>query len=314
MLLIVLISLPALSQNDSINVSILTVSEGNAVSSLFGHTAIRIKNLNNDTDKVYNFGLFDFNTTLFFYKFLAGKLQYKVAANDYFGFISHYASEKRIIYEQHLQLKAPVKKRIQDTLEYLIKPQNKYYYYQFFEKNCTTQIRDILFQNLDMTDTLNDRPSEITYRSMLIEYLKLRPWYRFAIHLIVGQFVDNNIDGFQAMALPKYFMQRLDETRISGNSIVRKKDRLTNYNLPEYLLNNLFSPFVIFSVFLVLYLKFPKLGLDKALILLTCTIGMFISVLWMTTNHVDLQDNWDVLWANPLYILFFFKTYINRAC
>ena len=310
-LLMILISIPSFGQNDSLKVSILTVSEGDAVSSLFGHTAIRIRDLNNNTDRVYNFGLFDFDTPLFSYKFLAGKLQYKVATHDYFGFISRYALEKRVIYEQHLQLQAAVKKRIQDTLEYLIKPENKYYHYEFFEKNCTSQIRDILFRNLNVTATLKEKQGKITYRDMLVEYLKLRPWYRFAIHLIIGQFVDKKIDGIQAMALPKYFMQGLDDMRVSGRSIVTKEDRITNYNLPAYLLNNLFAPFIVFFLFLVLYLKFPKIGIDKAFILFISAIGLFISVLSLITNHVELQHNWDLLWAHPLYIIFLFNSYLN---
>ncbi len=45
-------------------VSILTCGTGSEIYSLFGHTAIRIKDTENQIDEVYNYGTFDFSTPI----------------------------------------------------------------------------------------------------------------------------------------------------------------------------------------------------------------------------------------------------------
>ena len=66
--------------SENAEVSIITCGTGSEIYSLFGHTAIRIKDTENQIDEVYNYGTFDFNTPNFILKFVKGDLQYFVTS------------------------------------------------------------------------------------------------------------------------------------------------------------------------------------------------------------------------------------------
>src|SRR6476620_7089444 len=69
--------------SEGAKVSVLTCGTGNEVYSLFGHTAIRIKDPARHLDMVYNYGAFDFEAPNFVLRFSKGDLQYFVTAEDF---------------------------------------------------------------------------------------------------------------------------------------------------------------------------------------------------------------------------------------
>src|SRR5690606_36976175 len=76
--------------SENAEVSILTCGLGNEMYSLFGHTAIRIADPEQNFDVVYNYGAFDFNMPNFFAKFSKGDLQYFVTSDSFEDFIYSY--------------------------------------------------------------------------------------------------------------------------------------------------------------------------------------------------------------------------------
>ena len=67
--------------------SVITCDTGNESYSLFGHTAIRIKDIENNLDVVYNYGAFDYDTPNFVVKFTKGDLQYYAVAHSFTDFM-----------------------------------------------------------------------------------------------------------------------------------------------------------------------------------------------------------------------------------
>src|SRR6187402_2156111 len=74
-------------------VSVITCDTGNESYSLFGHTALRITDTDNNLDVVYNYGAFDFSTQNFVAKFAKGDLQYFVIAHSFSDFMGQYNYE-----------------------------------------------------------------------------------------------------------------------------------------------------------------------------------------------------------------------------
>lgn len=68
----------SLSTADSIRISLLTCAPGEEIYSLFGHTAIRYEEPARGIDRVYNYGLFSFNTPNFILRFALGKTDYQL--------------------------------------------------------------------------------------------------------------------------------------------------------------------------------------------------------------------------------------------
>jgi hypothetical protein len=85
-----------------------------------------------------------------------------------------------------------------------------------------------------------------------------------------------------------------------------------------------FSPFPIFSLLLLFviilsYIEFKKnkyyLLLDKTLFFIFGFLGLTILFVWFGTEHKAVVNNWNVLWAMPLYFIaaFILKRKENRT-
>ena len=98
------------------HISVLTCGTGNESYSLFGHTAIRVSDIDNNLDVVYNYGAFDFDTPNFVMKFTKGDLNYFIVNNRYVDFINQYNYEKRDVYEQELNIPLALKQKLFDNL------------------------------------------------------------------------------------------------------------------------------------------------------------------------------------------------------
>ena len=90
--------------SDSAKVSVFTCGRGEELYSTFGHTAIRIKDPENQLDFVYNYGAFDFREGNFYLKFIKGDLQYFMNVSSYDEFIYEYQYDNREVIEQTLDL------------------------------------------------------------------------------------------------------------------------------------------------------------------------------------------------------------------
>ncbi|HLA54019.1 MAG TPA: DUF4105 domain-containing protein, partial [Flavitalea sp.] len=92
------------AQQDSCNlrISLLTCSPGDDLYSVFGHSAIRIVDLRNHRDLVYNYGTFDFEDPDFYINFVKGKPIYALSVQRYRNFVDEYQLSNRQVIEQRL--------------------------------------------------------------------------------------------------------------------------------------------------------------------------------------------------------------------
>ena len=146
LLLLALLPYFAKAQDDSctLRISLLTCTPGEELYSTFGHSAIRVVDLRNNTDLIFNYGTFDFNDPDFYKKFVQGKLLYFVSVDSIQNFLWEYEYFKRGVMEQVLNLTCAEKQNMIAALFENAKEENKYYRYDFNYDNCTTRLRDIL--------------------------------------------------------------------------------------------------------------------------------------------------------------------------
>ena len=145
-LIILALALPgkATTLSDKAEISVLTCSPGKELYSLFGHTAIRVHDPEQDLDVVFNYGTFDFDTPHFYLKFAQGLLPYQLSTSHFQSFMYSYMMEERSVYSQRLQLDSLQRQKLFDLLLENYKPENRSYLYNFLYDNCTTRVRDIL--------------------------------------------------------------------------------------------------------------------------------------------------------------------------
>lgn len=308
--LFLLIGLHAYSDNQ-IEISLLTCSSGSESFTAWGHSAIRVIDKKQSIDIVYNFGLFDFDTPNFYLKFVKGKLKYKLGIHSTNSFFRTYFSENRQIIEQKLNLSDEDEIRIISKLEYLYKPENRYYYYDFSKKNCTSELRDLIFNNVE-TDFQNQNINK-TYRIQINEYLTNKLWLKFGMNLIFGTGVDKKIDNYESMFLPDYLYWGLNNIKVNNKKLVSSE---TTFNKVKKNKSNypfLLNPIFLFSVLLIIVLIYKSSKIQVPVFLITGITGLLILIVWLLTEHDELKNNFNLLWCNPLYLAIAFSQIKNNV-
>lgn len=294
--------------SDSLQVSILTEAPGTELYSVFGHTGIRIKDLAKGYDIVFNYGMFDFNTSFFYFKFALGRLDYTLAVESFDGFVAEAKDENRQLTEQILNL---TKRQKLDLTAFLIKnyePQNRYYRYKFFTNNCSTRVRDAIVDATDDPYLLKKSEvcSQITFQKLYTDKLESMPWCKFGIGFLLGKLTQKKA-GYDAMFLPEILQKSIAKAQLNGHPLVSSENIIVNPTLNEDK-QFWFSPFLLSLIMLVLAISaqiFPKCTkiFDITFFLLFGLFGMFITFLSIVSKHAELHYNFVILFILPTNII-----------
>lgn len=297
-----------LSKNTT--VSVLTIGTAEPSYALYGHTAIRFNDLQNNLDIVYNYGAFDFDTEYFILKFVKGDLRYFVTSSSYVDFENNYIYENRSIYEQKLNLTQKQKQSLFTQINSTIYSNDRYYTYKFIDRNCTTMIIDKINHNLGDNTIKFQHPVKESYRSILFPYAKDQFFLQLGINLIFGTKVDQK---GTKLFLPLDLMQELKSIKVNGKPLVQETKTLFEAQNK----NKAFSYFDNIYV-LLLFLGSIILINSKKLTLIYFTIigflGVFFCGIGLYSFHQEVLWNYNALLLNPFYLVFvFFFIQKNKA-
>ena len=298
-------------------ISVLTIGEGTELVDAFGHTAIRVKDLELKNDLVFNFGVYDFNSPNFYSNFVEGRPEYKLGIQNYDNAIQNYIRQKRYIVEHKLNLDQNSTKIIIDFL--IEKSNDPYYIYDYFRDNCTTRIADIVIDKTDnkFKDDKLESKANLSYRDLIHAKINENSWAAVGIDLCLGAIIDKKINTRETFFLPENFMNYLN---IYGSDIIKKNiiyspESEIRYreNFPPPLLINFILSLIIvaFTIFNYKSNKWNK-SLDTLIFLITGSIGILIIYLWFFSNHFAGAQNFNFLWAFPLNFALLFAIYKNK--
>ena len=305
----------AYAQTDSVcnlRISILTCSPGQELYSLFGHSALRITDLDAKTDIIYNWGTFEgYGDPDFYIKFMRGKLRYYVSPDKLNDFMYEYQYDGRSVIEQVLALSCEDKRKIKNAVDSNMLPDNRYYKYDFTLDNCTTRIRDLIENNSSSLKL----PKHIvkdgtTFRNMLHSYLDKgsQPWSKLGIDILLGARLDNKVTANEALFLPEYLMTAMDSTTQNNKPIIQSSNLLLNAQ-PYEEMKGIYEPLIMFTSICLLFflislsknavaVKITHL-IDTMLLYTTGLIGMLLLFMWFFTDHAACANNYNLLWALP---------------
>jgi len=295
-------------------ISVLTIGPGSSLNDAFGHNAFRINN--GLEDIVYDYGRFDFNAPNFYLNFAKGKMDYFIGKSSYYDFKEFYVWQKRSIKEVSLNLNNDQKLKLQNFLENNLKPENKFYAYDFFYDNCSTKMRDVLIQGLGMDIEFNEpqgfKPT--TFRKLIQQNLDWNSWGSMGIDIALGSVIDKTATAYEHMFLPAYIHVFFETATLKANT----SKPLVNVSKEVYknpiktASNNFFtSPLFIFSLLslFIIYLTYRdhknnkrSIWMDSCLFIFTGVIGVFLMLLWFATDHTATAQNYNLLWAFPLNV------------
>lgn len=294
--------------SENARASVITCDTGNESYSLFGHTAIRITDSENNLDVVYNYGAFDFRTPNFVAKFAKGDLQYFAVANTFSDFMGQYTYEQRSVFEQELILPLAYKQKLFDNLTAVLASSESYYTYKFIDKNCTSMVVDILNKTLESKVITKDFDTDKTYRSILFPYFDNFFYEKLGTSIIFGTKVD---DYSNHIFLPFELHKGLQQTQFNNQLLCKESKTLLEFKkqVPNSWWNNIYTYLTFLGIILVLDKKY----IDVFYILVMGLLGVFFATVGFYSYHQELANNYNVLLFNPtLLVLLYFMVVKNK--
>ena len=299
------------STKGALQISILTCAPGEDVYTAWGHTAIRIIDSAKQTDVVYNFGTFDFNTPNFLVEFVKGNLNYFLSADNFQNFILEYQYYGRSIKEQVLILSDAEKINWQNALQKNLEGNNRYYLYNFITDNCTTRVKDGFYQFVNTQVP----PSNIkSFRTHVVEapYQQGIPWIGLGIDVLLGAVSDQAPSPLQAGFLPDLLF---DQIAAQPGYIAATQ----NYDFTKTTASTPTDPIFYIVGLILLYLFLSKWNarwavmaakfLDIILLFIFGLGGLLLVYMSLFSKHTACHYNFNIDWIHPLYwiaLVFYF--------
>ena len=214
---------------DAAEVSLISILPGELVYSVFGHSALRIRDPGLGIDRAYNFGTFDFGETPlelagFVGRFTYGDLNYRLSVWDATAMIRGYwQGQNRASVEQVLDLTRDEAQELFRLLEINALPENRYYQYDFFFDNCATRLLDALEAVLGPDLSFpGAQPPGLSFRRLLDRYLVGSRWVDLGMDLGLGTPADRPATAREATFLPEYLLEYVAEGRLARDGDVER--------------------------------------------------------------------------------------------
>lgn len=224
-----------LSLSPMANISLLTCEPGQPLYERYGHTAIRVCDPMQRIDYVFNYGLFSFEDSHFYWHFVQGQTWYELGIQPYHQFVAEHRYEHRNVHQQTLLLSPLEKEAIFQALMTNAQPENSKYLYNFVFDNCATRPYHLLQTTLgDSIRSSYIGWEGVSYREFIHHYTRPGSWAEFGINLVFGYKADQLISGDERLFLPEALMQWMAHAyRPNGTPLVLSSAPISPFAIPS---------------------------------------------------------------------------------
>ena len=300
-------------------VSVITCSPGDEVYSLYGHTAIRLRDEARGLDIAVNYGVFDFDTDHFAWKFVLGETDYMCMAVPWHFFIDEYRQRGSSVKAQVLNLTEEETDSLVRYLDWNMKPENCIYRYNYLTDNCTLRVMDCVERAIKGRIVYSWDTDRLTYRDIIHDYTNGSPWAQVGNDILLGCDVDTILSSRAKCFVPDYYSSALNGALIRDlvadtRPMVRRTEMLLEASVPAGAQQDSFpvSPVIaVWGLFAVLcliamieyrtgYMLWP---LDFVLLTAHGVAGAILLFVFLFSQHPALDTNWQVWLLNPLPLL-----------
>jgi hypothetical protein len=306
-------------------VYVVTMGPGDASWEKFGHNMLWFHQLpQSGIDVAWNWGVFDFAQKNFILHFLQGKLWYWMDGFDAGGSIDFYLHDDRTIWLQQLNLTQLQQQELWEFCLWNAQEQHKYYKYDYFTNNCSTQVRDAIDLAIggQIARVATTMPTDVTYRSETSRLMAGDLPLYIAINFILGQPVDRPLSAWQEMFIPMRMRERLNQIQIQGDGnpipLVKKEILLHTSSRPPMRETppNWVGWFLLAGAIIGAAQAWlghlarresrrAAWGLAIVAVLwsfLAGFAGWFLIYAWTLTDHIDTRNNENILQLSPLML------------
>ncbi len=310
-----------IDDEEDLIVSIVTCDPGPDVYELCGHAAIRIRS--EKMDSVWNYGIFDFTSPNFIYRFCKGETDYMVYGYGFNRFMPAYVMRGSKVKEQVLALTQEEARKLRQILQIESRPENRVYRYNYVRDNCATRPWKRITQAADREIVIPDTLYFPTFRSEMRHFHRKYPWYQFGIDLALGSGLDYPLAKDEDTFAPPVLAAKLADATIGGRPLVKE----TNIIFPGYFDATLpptpwyMTPMTVGVVMLLLslgtmfaYILKGKLWKWWIFIyfLVAGIAGCVIAFLVFFSEHEATSPNMLIFWLNPLQLIVAIGIWIKK--
>lgn len=301
-------------------ISLITCNPSKQIYTAFGHSAIRVEDRINNIDLIFHWGIFDYTTPNFISRFVLGTNLYEMGVYPSDIFIEEYDKRGTSVYAQALNLSEEQIANLWSTLWENYLPENRKYQYNFIFDNCATRPYHILINSYNHNVIQHYNTNSYTYRDIIHNFVDYGSLVGMGIDIVIGSKADKLIGTRESISFPIYTMQAMEQCYINRDSsevpIVKATTKIVdaqNYNFVDnaktYNINyyiNLIIPLLIISLLTIYYFKYHNHFipiLTPILLILSGILGLLIMFLWIFSSHPLVNNNFNILWLNPLNII-----------
>lgn len=293
-----------------LRVGVMTMQPGVIFWERFGHNAIVIDDGNRPMS--YNFGFFDPAESGFAGNFVKGRMNYVLAALPLEQDLDYYRRAGRGVSIQWLDLNEAQKQNIRERLEFLARPENARYRYDYFTNNCATQVRDVLDAALEGRLKRQMVASSLgnTYRSESVRLAWPAKWMALGFDLGIGRAGDKPLNRWQDAFIPMRLQQSLREAKgpNGGPLVLAEQPILPDTlapppaELPPWTLAATAIGLALAAAFLLAARRAPRWATVLQLVFWAgCgLIGTALLLIWTSTEHRFAYSNENLLLFSPL--------------
>lgn len=304
-----------------LSVYLLTMGQGDMVWEKFGHNAIWIRDERAGTDRVYNYGVFDFNSPGYWGRFVRGTWIYQIDADGIDRTMAQYVYLDRTVVAQELNLTPAQKRELQAFLEWNLLPENREYRYDYFRDNCSTRIRDALDRVLggQLRAATTDIPTETTYRWHSRRLIADDELAYAGMNAGLGPPADQRLSAWEEMFLPEKVREWAGRLQVSvpggGVAPLVRSERVlyaAQSREPERAEPPSWTPMALLigaalgGLIALLAAapggagRFGFAAVSSLWSLLAGTGGLLLAALWAATDHQAAHRNENLLQLDPL--------------
>lgn len=308
----------------------VNIYPGSEIYELEGHSAI-IVNIPGQFSMAYNFGVFDFNSPNFVYRFVKGETDYKAVEWPAVSFLAPYADQGRRVMAHELNFTSEQKLRLINLLKENVKPENAVYRYNYVKDNCAT--RPLRAVELAAGDSIHLAPAlfeanssvPVTFRNIMRHYHRNYPWYQFGIDIALGSGIDYPLQRREIAFAPAELDKMLDNAKIGDKKLVSRSFPLIDFpednavkDATPWLLSPVAVCWLIYALIFSQTISDIKRRrvtrwLDAVYFGIIGLAGCLLTFLIFISVHEATSPNYVYLWLNPFCLLVPALIFVKRT-
>ena len=317
----VLLALPPDSFAQVPKVSLIVCDPGSEIYELEGHAALRLNSTAQGGDDItVNWGLFDFNTPNFVYRFVKGETDYMAGAIPTYYFVASYAAAGRGVREYPIDLTDEQALVVDSLVRRNLLPANRVYRYNYVRDNCSLRPVAIVERALADTLPLGQHPlfgAAPTFRQAMRHYHANYPWYQFGIDLALGTGIDQREDGRAMSFAPAALADMLEHSGMPYQQLAPAGagGPLGPTPWPLRPLTVCWTFFAITALITVRDLRRHRVTrwFDSAFYALAGLAGCLVFFLIFVSEHEATSPNWIGLWLNPFALIMAVGIWLKKS-